>query len=139
MIRRRSIALFMAISMISVTTLFAGQASAKNRQPADNAPIEGGLTQSPQLLPISLSMLGTSNSGLSVVTFQNYTPWKVACYVDGNFVGIVYPGRTLSAYAGSGWTRPYAQALFVDRPPLSWDLGPVFYFPGGSYVFPMFA
>ncbi|MCU1266179.1 MAG: hypothetical protein JWM21_2497 [Acidobacteria bacterium] len=139
MIRRKTIALVMAISIISVTTLFAGQASAKNNQPINRALINGTVTQGPQFSATSSGILGTSSSGLSVVTFQNYTPWKVTCYVDGNFVGVVYPGRTLSAYAGSGWTRPYAQALFVDRPPLSWDLGPVLYLPGGSYVFPMSA
>jgi hypothetical protein len=129
----------MAISMIAVTTLFAGQASAKDKQQINNAPTNGAVTRSPQFSATSSGILGTSSSGLSVVTFQNYTPWKVMCYVDGNFVGVVYPGRTLSAWAGSGWTRPYAQAVFVDRPPLSWDLGPVLYLPGGSYVFPMSA
>lgn len=139
MTRRKTIALFMVISMISVGTLFAGQASAKNKQPINNAPINGTVKQIPQYSATSSGILGTPSAGLSLVTFQNYTAWKVTCYVDGNFVGIVYPGRTLSAWAGSGWTRPYAQALFVDRPPLSWDLGPVFYLPGGSYVFPMSA
>lgn len=139
MIRRKPIALFVAITMIAVTTLFAGQASAKNKQPINDPPINATVTRSTQFSDTSSGILGSSVSGLSVVTFQNYTPWKVTCYVDGNFVGVVYPGRTLSAYAGSGWTRPYAQALFVDRPPLNWDLGPVFYLPGGSYVFALSA
>jgi hypothetical protein len=82
--------------------------------------------------------LGNYGSGLAVVTFQNYTPWRVLCYVDGNFVGVVYPGRTLSSWTGSGWTRPYAKAVFLDGSSLSWDLGNVFYAPGGSYAFPMF-
>lgn len=139
MIRRKSMALVMVISLISVTTLFAGQASAKNTQAINQMLNNGNVTPRPRFSAMSSGILGTSSSGLSVVTFQNYTPWKVMCYVDGNFVGVVYPGRTLSAWASSGWTRPYAQALFVDRPPLSWDLGPVFYLPGGSYVFPMSA
>jgi hypothetical protein len=138
MIRRKLIALSMAGSMIAVTTLFAGQASARNK-PINNAPLNRTVAKSRQFSANSSGILRNSSSGLSVVTFQNFTPWKVTCYVDGSFVGVVYPGRTLSAWAGSGWTRPYAEALFVDRPPISWDLGPVFYLPGGSYVFPISA
>jgi hypothetical protein len=74
----------------------------------------------------------------AVVTFKNYTFWKIQCYVDSTFVGVVYPGRSLSSWAGSGWTRPYARAMFLDGSSLDWDLGDVYYLPGGSYVFPMY-
>jgi hypothetical protein len=51
---------------------------------------------------------------------------------------MVYPGQTLTAWAGSGWTRPYAQAVFDNGAVVKWDIGNVFYVPGGSYAFPMY-
>lgn len=133
---RHKIALFMLL--ITVGSLFAVEASAKSTVMSNNARVDGVVTQLPGLSPNSASALPANCcSRLAVVTFQNYTPWEVRCYVNGTFVGVVYPGRTLSSWTVSGWTRPYAQAMFVDGSSLSWDLGNVFYLPGGSYVFPM--
>jgi hypothetical protein len=137
--RHKTIALFMLVGMISAGTLFAGQASAKNTSARDNSQVKGAIAQTARLSTNSASALSSNySSGLAIVTFQNYTPWKVQCYVDGTFVGVVYPGRTLSSWTVSGWTRPYAQAVFVDGSSLRWDLGNVFYVPGGSYAFPLF-
>lgn len=137
--RRKTIAVFVLISIISAGTLFAGQATASSAITTNNSQLETSIAQTPKL---SLNSLDASSlnccSGTAVVTFQNYTPWKVLCYVDGTFVGVAYPGGALSSWAGTGWTRPYAKAVFMDGSSLSWDLGNVFYVPGGSYAFPMY-
>jgi len=137
--RRKTIAMFMLMSVISAGTLFAGPVSARNAVTRNNS---FGETAIPQTSKLSANSLNASSlsccSGLSVVTFQNYTPWKVLCYVDGTFVGVVYPGGALSSWTGAGWTRPYAKAVFLDGSSLSWDLGNVFYVAGGSYMFPMY-
>ena len=135
--KRKTMALFMLVTMISAGTLFAGRANARNNFTLENAP-NGVMTQAVNFSASSAAVSANYNSGLALVTFQNYTPWTIQCYVDGNFVGLVYPGRTLSSWTGSGWTRPYARAVFVDGSSLSWDLGNVFYLPGGSYLFPMY-
>lgn len=137
--KRKTIALFMLVSMISAGTLFAGRASARNDVTVNNASIvKGAITRIPRLSATNAGVLANYTSGLAAVTFQNYTPWNIQCYVDGTFVGVVYPGRELSSVTGSGWTRPYAQAVFVNGAVIRWDLGNVFYQPGGSYAFPMF-
>jgi hypothetical protein len=137
--KRKTIALFMLVSMISAGTLFAGRASAKNDGTVNNAStVKSVITRIPQFSAANAGGLANSTSGLAAVTFQNYTPWNIQCYVDGTFVGVVYPGRELSSLTGSGWTRPYAQAVFVNGAVVRWDLGNVFYLPGGSYTFPMF-
>ena len=136
--RLKTIALFMLLSVISVGTLFAQEVSAKNIVMNNSLSIEGAITEvATQPSNDSSNPSVDHNSGLALVTFQNYTPWQVQCYVDGTFVGVVYPGRTLSSWTGSGWTRPYARAVFTDGSSLSWDLGNVYYLPGGSYAFPM--
>lgn len=137
--KRKTIALFMLFSVISAGTVFAQEARAQNSIMSHNAPVEGAITETAWFSPNDSSNLSVDyNSGFALVTFQNYTPWQVQCYVDGTFVGVVYPGRTLSSWTGSGWTRPYARAIFTDGSSLSWDLGNVYYLPGGSYAFPMY-
>jgi hypothetical protein len=137
--KRKTIALFMLVSMISAGTLFAGRASAKNDVTVNNAStVKGAIARIPRLSATNAGVLANYTSGLAAVTFQNYTPWNIQCYVDGTFVGVVYPGRELSSVTGSGWNRPYAQAVFVNGAVIRWDLGNVFYQPGGNYVFPMF-
>jgi hypothetical protein len=137
--KRKTIALFMLISVISAGTLFAQEVSAKNIVTSNNVSVEGASTETAWSPPNDSSNSSVDyNSGFALVTFQNYTPWQVQCYVDGIFVGVVYPGRTLSSWTGSGWTRPYARAVFTDGSSLSWDLGNVYYLSGGSYAFPMY-
>lgn len=136
--RRKTIALLMLVTIISAWTLFVTDVSAKNTVTTNNEAVKGIITET--------TVFSTSNATVSsltcpscqaVVTFQNYTRWRIQCYVDGNFVGMVDAGRNLSVWAGSGWTRPYARALFDDGSFLSWDLGDRYYYPGEYYVFPM--
>ena len=129
----------MLLSVISAGNLFAQKVSAKNVGTSNNASVEGAITETEGLPPNGTSEVSVDCGSCSaVVTFGNYTSWTVECYVDGTFVGVVYPGRTLSSWTGSGWTRPYARAVFLDGSYLSWDLGNVYYLPGGRYVFPMY-
>lgn len=134
--KRKMIALLMFVSMFSTGSVFAEGASGKTNVTLDNVP-NGVMTEAVRLSASAAGTLTSYESGLALVTFQNFTPWRIRCFVNGNFVGEVFPGRALSVWTGSGWNRPYAQAMFIDGSSLSWDLGNVFYLPGGSYVFPM--
>ncbi|MEN3335853.1 MAG: hypothetical protein V7641_5218 [Blastocatellia bacterium] len=137
--RRKTIASFMLLSIISAGILLAQEVSAKNIVTSNNVSVEGAITEAATQPSNDASNPSVDyDSGAALVTFQNYTPWEVQCYVDGTFVGVVYPGRTLSSWTGNGWIRPYARAVFTDGSSLSWDLGNVYYLPGGSYAFPMY-
>src|SRR5947209_3605686 len=101
---RRTTALFMLVSMISAGALFARQVSAKGAITND-ATIKGAATRTTQAATSSPGVASPSCcTDAAVVTFQNYTPWKVQCFVNGTFVGLIYPGQTLSSYTGAGWT-----------------------------------
>lgn len=130
--RFKIMAMCMLLGIVSAGSPFAEQVNAKNTVEAHRKTMQTvQLTSSGSLIPTNICCRR------AVVHFQNFTPWNVQCYVNGVFVGVVYPGRTLSSYAPSGWVRPNAQAVFVDGSSLSWDLGNVFYSPGGNYLFPM--
>jgi hypothetical protein len=122
---RKTIATVMLVSIISAGTLFAGpvNASEANRslagtsRTANNASF---ITPGTQL-------------GLALVTFENYTPWTVQCFIDGQFRGVVLPMHSLSIWTGSGYTVLSAQANFVNATPAIWNSGLLFYYPGGNY------
>lgn len=135
--RHKTIALFMLVIVISSVSLFAGEADAKSIMATDNASFGSSISETASMSANDAASEDCCR-GLAVVTFENYTSWKIRCYVDGEYVGIVYPGYTLSAWARSGWARPYGRAVFVDGSSLNWDLGTVFYSSGGNYSFPMY-
>lgn len=131
---RRTATFFMLISMIAAVTTFTAQVSAGNALASETSQVDAAIKQ-------QFAAAGSAAnccSGYSSVTFRNYTPWSIQCYVDGSFVGMVYPGQTLTSLARSGWTRPYAQAVFDNGAVVKWDIGNVLYQPGGSYAFPMY-
>jgi hypothetical protein len=99
----------MLVSLIFSGALSAGQVSAKDTF-TSNTTIKGAITQTTQLSASSLGVLSPSCCmDSAVVTFQNYTPWKVQCFVNGAFVGLIYPGQTRSFFTGAGWNRPTAR------------------------------
>jgi len=136
--RQKPIASFMLVIAISTVTLFAGEANAMGMV-GNKASAGGPVTET----ALASATNGTTSSeaccsGWAMVTFQNYTPWRIRCYVDGTSVGVVYPGSSLSAWVWSGWARPYGRAGFLDGSSLSWDSGDLLYLAGGSYAFPMY-
>ena len=137
--RRKTIALFMLVIAISAETLLPSRATAKPIVTINGGAVKEPTTEAPSLSANDANIsLENSGTGLAVVTFENYTPWNIQCYVSGTFMGVVCPGRTLSSCIRSGWTRPYARVVFVDGSSLNWDVGDVLYFPGASYAFPMY-
>jgi hypothetical protein len=138
--RRTTTTLFMLVSMFAAAaTTFAGQVNAGHTIASETSQAEAAAKQESRLMTTTTGTFAANCcTNYSAVTFQNYTLLKIQCYVDGSFVGMVYPGQTLTAWARSGWTRPYAQAVFDNGAVVKWDIGNVFYVPGGSYAFPMY-
>jgi hypothetical protein len=59
-----------------------------------------------------------------IVNVDNWTPWYIQVYVDGDFSGIVAPWDEGYTFAVSGPTRAYARAEFPPpTPATTW--GPV--------------
>jgi hypothetical protein len=137
---RRTTTLFLFVSMVTAAaTTFAGQVDANNALASETSQVEAAVKQEARLMSAGAGVFAANCcTSYSAVTFQNYTLWKIQCYVDGSFVVVVYPGQTLTSWARSGWTRPYAQAVFDNGAVVKWDIGNVFYVPGGSYAFPMY-
>jgi hypothetical protein len=53
-------------------------------------------------------------AGACVVMFDNYTPWAIEAFVDGDYWGVVPRYGELTAYVGNGRTQVYARARFTD-------------------------
>jgi hypothetical protein len=66
-----------------------------------------------------------------IVNFDNYTPWFIEMYVDGNFAGIVGPWDDVNAIAGNGPTVLYARANFRDGSFKYWGPRSMNCVPGG--------
>ena len=126
--KRKTIAMVMLVSIISAGTLFAGRVNA--------AEVNGSLVStSPSTRSANDARLVTPGTelGLALLTIDNYTPWAVQCYTDGQFRGVVLPMHSLTVWTSSGYTVLSAQANFVNATPAVWNSGLLFYYPGGSY------
>ncbi len=54
------------------------------------------------------------------IVVDNWTPWKVQFYLDGDFQGVISPYGALSGVAFTGPTVVYARADFTDGTYTSW-------------------
>lgn len=48
------------------------------------------------------------------ITYDNYTPWYIEAFLDGQYCGTVAPYGELDCVTGDGWTVLYARARFTD-------------------------
>lgn len=71
--------------------------------------------------------------GYVEVTFNNFSPWYVKCYVDGNYRGTVAPWGALTFPTGNGATTLYARADFDDGSTYRWGPRQFFYYSGYRY------
>jgi hypothetical protein len=126
--KSKTIALFMLVSMISAGALFAGRVSAKEA----SASVVRAERNAVSATNASVMTPGVQ-PGLALVTFENYTPWTVKCYTDGQFRGLALPMHSFSVWTGSGYTVLAARADFIDATPAIWNSGLLFYYPGGNY------
>jgi hypothetical protein len=128
---RKTIALFMLVGMISAGTLFGGQVSAKTS--INGEAVKGTNVGAVRLSAASASLTPGVQPGLALVTFENYTPWTLQCFTDGQFRGLVLPMHSLSVWTGSGYTMLAARADFINATPAIWNSGGLYYYPGGNY------
>lgn len=56
----------------------------------------------------------TRGASYSYITFDNWTPWIIHCYVDDVYWGTVAPYSKVETYTVSGRTKLYAVAYFDD-------------------------
>jgi hypothetical protein len=54
------------------------------------------------------------------IVLDNWTPWYVGFYIDGDAWGTAGPWGAASGVAFAGTTRVYARATFTDGSSLSW-------------------
>jgi hypothetical protein len=73
-------------------------------------------------------------AGLCAVTADNYTPWIIKVYVDGDYRGAVGRYDELSVLAISGTTRVYARADFTDGTVKTWGPRTFYCESGESYT-----
>jgi hypothetical protein len=71
--------------------------------------------------------------GYVEVVFNNYSPWYVKCFVDGNYRGTVAPWGALDFPTGNGPTMLYARADFDDGSSYRWGPRQFFYYTGNRY------
>jgi len=71
--------------------------------------------------------------GYAEVVFNNYSPWYVKCYVDGNYRGTVAPWGALNFPTGNGPTLLYARADFDDGGSYRWGPRQFLYYSGYQY------
>jgi len=71
--------------------------------------------------------------GYAEVTFNNFSPWYVKCYVDGNYRGTIAPWGALNFPTGNGPTSLYARADFDDGSSYRWGPRQVLYYSGYRY------
>jgi hypothetical protein len=71
--------------------------------------------------------------GYVEVTFNNFTPWYVNCFVDGLYRGTVAPWGAMTFATGNGVTTLYARADFVDGTALNWGPWQTVYYSGWRY------
>ncbi len=71
--------------------------------------------------------------GYVEVIFNNYSPWYVKCFVDGNYRGTVAPWGALNFPTGNGATTLYARADFDDGSTYRWGPRQFFYYSGYRY------
>ena len=71
--------------------------------------------------------------GYVEVVFNNYSPWYVKCYVDGNYRGTVAPWGALDFPTGNGPTLLYARADFDDGSSYRWGPHQFYYYSGNRY------
>lgn len=71
--------------------------------------------------------------GYVEVIFNNYSPWYVKCYVDGNYRGTIAPWGALNFPTGNGPTLLYARADFDDGSTYRWGPRQFFYYSGNRY------
>lgn len=55
-----------------------------------------------------------SRAATCFVMFDNYTPWALEAFVDGDYSGVVPRYGELTTYVGNGRTQVYARARFTD-------------------------
>ncbi len=59
--------------------------------------------------------------GACGVIADNYTPWIIQVYIDGDYQGTVAPWGDLDLLAIAGWpTNAYARADFTDGSTITW-------------------
>lgn len=75
---------------------------------------------------------GKSRGSSCSVNFENYTPWKIQCYIDGYYYGLVHGYGSGSASITPGSASLYAVADFDDGSRLTW--GPRSITCSGSYT-----
>ena len=61
-----------------------------------------------------------TRGNLCGIVLDNWTPWYVGLYIDGNSWGSAGPWGEVSGVAFAGTTRVYARAGFTDGSYLSW-------------------
>ena len=71
--------------------------------------------------------------GYVEVVFNNYSPWYVKCYVDGNYRGTIAPWGALNFPTGNGATMLYARADFDDGSTYRWGPRQFYYYSGNRY------
>ncbi len=73
-----------------------------------------------------------SRGGYCTIYFENYTQWKIQCYVDGYYYGMVSGYGTNTVYVNPGSYSLYGVADFDDGSRLTW--GPRSASCEGSYT-----
>lgn len=63
---------------------------------------------------------GEKERGTCAILVDNWTPWHIEIYVDGDYVGMVSPYGQATGYFHSGRRKAYARATFDDGSVLTW-------------------
>jgi len=71
--------------------------------------------------------------GYVEVVFNNFSPWYVKCYVDGDYRGTIAPWGALNFPTGNGATLLYARADFDDGSTYRWGPRQFYYYSGNRY------
>jgi len=159
--KRKLMGLFMIVGLIYASTLFMPGVGAQNKNGAKGKPgttkmesdkatqAEAGATdtnvktetatnsKTGQTAPAPPDKGGEKGKGLGPgyveVIFNNYSPWYVQCFVDGNYRGTIAPWGALNFPTGNGATLVYARAVFDDGSSYRWGPRQFNYYSGYQY------
>ncbi len=84
-------------------------------------------------VPAPTSKGGEKTRGTtSIVHVDNRTNWYIDIYLDGSYCSTIGPWGDIYCYVGTGNTRMYGHADFVDGPARTW--GPTVDYVDGTYI-----
>jgi hypothetical protein len=114
----------------------ASDKGVRSRGSADNDPnikTKEGLNDPAKDMPAPANKGGEKTRAMACsIDFDNYTPWLLQLFIDGNYVGVVGPYGDQLFYDPNMAASLYARALFTDGSVLTW--GPRTISCNGSYT-----